>query len=426
MYTYINQQCSFRHLLIGVILVVLSGTVTLTPRHAQAYKSLPLNTANDQTQYAKLPGSSTIIYYFPDHLTSVLGIPSTGTNFVHALNQWNEASWYSLFDIGLGGTTVTQTTNRILAVNFWGTNPPPPSSICGSISATPTTTVARACPGEVSVYLNSNAKWRWTNTGSLHGALVNSGCTTSCTQYVHYLTAVLHELGHIFGLDHPAGGIAVMKPGGSKSILTQDDLAGAAQFYGPNTSWEQNVSYPWFPSGTYTQTMGVGSLIAYQQNMSGATLTPVSQESGVTPYQGSRYVRLTGTGTANYAYAYMHLLPALSDELGSNPRHLTIVNGATLSWYQYNHTQTKMSVDIAFTDGTTLRDSGLVDQNGIRVHPAWRGSYSTGVWYYFTVNLSLLAGKRVKDIMIAYDSGGTGGGPTGTFKAYIDNLQLTY
>lgn len=103
--------------------------------------------------------------------------------------------------------------------------------------------------------------------------------------------------------------------------------------------------------------------------------------------------------------AEIALFRADQDELADKSRHLTIANGAQLSWYQYNSAQKTMSIDIIFSDGSTLRGSGLTDQNGVSVHPAAR-NYPTGSWHFVSVNLSPLAGKRVQDIVVAYDNGG--------------------
>ena len=81
-----------------------------------------------------------------------------------------------------------------------------------------------------------------------------------------------------------------------------------------------------------------------------------------------------------------------------------------------------MAIDIQFTDGTTLRDSGLKDQNNICVHPACRWVYPTGSWNYFLVDLTPLAGKKIRDILVAYDNGNSN--ETGQFRAYFDTLVI--
>ena len=96
--------------------------------------------------------------------------------------------------------------------------------------------------------------------------------------------------------------------------------------------------------------------------------------------------------------------------------------GDHLIWHQYNHSQKRMAVDISFTDGTNLRDLNLKDQNNVCVHPACRGVYPTNTWMQFSVNLTPVAGKRIKEMMIAYDNGASGA--TGVFRGYFDNVQV--
>src|SRR5688500_13480727 len=91
-----------------------------------------------------------------------------------------------------------------------------------------------------------------------------------------------------------------------------------------------------------------------------------------------------------------------------------------LKWLQYNYQQSTMSLDLEMTDGTTLRGSGLRDQNGLTVHPAGRGAVPTRQWLYFEVDLSPLAGKTIRKYMVAYDNGNNG--RTGQFRSYFDDI----
>ncbi|UVI29765.1 GxGYxYP domain-containing protein [Paenibacillus spongiae] len=77
-------------------------------------------------------------------------------------------------------------------------------------------------------------------------------------------------------------------------------------------------------------------------------------------------------------------------------------------------------VDLIFTDGSTLRDSGAVDQNGIRMHPSTpRGSI--GKWNYVRSNIGQwLNGKTIDRILVGFD---TGPG-TGDYKGYIDDITI--
>lgn len=83
----------------------------------------------------------------------------------------------------------------------------------------------------------------------------------------------------------------------------------------------------------------------------------------------------------------------------------------------------KGSVDLITDDGTTLRDSGAKDQNGLSAHPATDISkYARDSWYHRKISLDSLAGKTLKGIMIATDSNEH---RQGLFRVYVDNIQIT-
>ncbi len=80
-----------------------------------------------------------------------------------------------------------------------------------------------------------------------------------------------------------------------------------------------------------------------------------------------------------------------------------------------------VAVDFVMTDGTSLRDSGAVDQNGVSVHPA-QGRGTSGVWSQTVCNVGQwLNGKTIDRIQIAYDHGAD----TGQFVAWLDDIEIT-
>jgi lysophospholipase L1-like esterase len=83
-----------------------------------------------------------------------------------------------------------------------------------------------------------------------------------------------------------------------------------------------------------------------------------------------------------------------------------------------------VAVDFHCTDGTTLRDSGAVDQFGFSVHPnaGHGGNIPLNAWSEIRSNVGAkLAGKTVDTIWVAYDHPGS----TGQFRGYIDDLSIT-
>jgi len=93
-----------------------------------------------------------------------------------------------------------------------------------------------------------------------------------------------------------------------------------------------------------------------------------------------------------------------------------------LVWDQYNYQQSTASVDFAMTDETRLQFTGLTDQSGVGLSPKYRYVYAARVWHTFRVNLSPLAGKKVRRWMYGYDNSLTG--QTGQFRVYFENLRI--
>lgn len=82
---------------------------------------------------------------------------------------------------------------------------------------------------------------------------------------------------------------------------------------------------------------------------------------------------------------------------------------------------TCVAVDLIFTDGSTLRDSEAVDQNGNKAHPASQcGHLTLDAWNHVTVNLATNnANKQVSRILIGYDHPNS----TGGYRGYVDDLR---
>ena len=99
---------------------------------------------------------------------------------------------------------------------------------------------------------------------------------------------------------------------------------------------------------------------------------------------------------------------------------------STLSYWVYPQSggHLDVAVDLVFTDGTNLRDSGAVDQYGVRVHPTFQGNGTRlgfNQWNYLTSTIgNNVAGKTVDRILIGYDQPLN----TGTFRGYFDDISI--
>jgi hypothetical protein len=136
----------------------------------------------------------------------------------------------------------------------------------------------------------------------------------------------------------------------------------------------------------------------------------------------------SGQGGAN-VHAYMKIY-----DLSGSP--LSIGTSKTLSYWIYPQSSattpyvpagstnsTCVAVDLIFTDGSTLRDSGAVDQNGNKAHPASQcGHLTLDAWNHVTVNLAANnANKQISRILVGYDHPNS----TGGYRGYVDDLTIS-
>jgi hypothetical protein len=84
---------------------------------------------------------------------------------------------------------------------------------------------------------------------------------------------------------------------------------------------------------------------------------------------------------------------------------------------------TCVAVDLTFSDGTNLRDSGLTDQRGNRVHPAYQCSKLTADrWNRVVVKLGdAFIGKQVTSLSVGYEQAGS----IGAYRGLIDDVTIT-
>ena len=129
--------------------------------------------------------------------------------------------------------------------------------------------------------------------------------------------------------------------------------------------------------------------------------------------EGGRAVRLLGVADdPEYAFVYAKLIDGpwgvSSDSLLSY-------------WIKPENERGRMtSVDISFTDGSTMRDSITTTTEGGSARSAG-GLAKVGEWRQVKVPLGAHTGKVIDEIMIAYDARG-GGGP---FSLLVDDVALT-
>jgi lysophospholipase L1-like esterase len=119
--------------------------------------------------------------------------------------------------------------------------------------------------------------------------------------------------------------------------------------------------------------------------------------------------------SATQSYSYMRVFDV----------HLRIASNSVLTYWIYPQQTngTFVAVDLRFTDGSSLRDSGAVDQYGVRAHPQFQGEGGRLVvnrWNLVRVNLGGLAGRTVDRVHLGYDRPAG----TGVFRGYVDDIKI--
>lgn len=388
---------------VGFVLVVLCYASQVTEA---AYQTKQKWQGSPTTDYSIDPDLRLkLSYYRP-----VVGTDSPATDITTAASKWN---WSSRFTF----RKATYPSNNIITARDMDVALP-----CGENS----NVIALTCiysSGDAltstDYYFNVSRDIEWRTDG------VQDHNTYPLREDV--LSNALHELGHWLRMGHNGDTRTVMQGDGTaRSELHYEDKRGVTQM------WEDGQTGGWWHYIAFRQSVAG----YFNSDNPGPELSPVGIEMGVVPAQGngSKMERLAGYAQSGYAYCYFTLFTYETDNSDVYPnlkdrQYVTIRPGMRLTWYQYNYQQRTMSVDLELIDPVSgaqsyLRNSGLKDQNQVPVHPAARGPYGENVWHYFSVDLSPLQGKKIIRYIIAYDNGNNG--RTGQFRAYFDNLILSY
>lgn len=186
------------------------------------------------------------------------------------------------------------------------------------------------------------------------------------------------------------------------------------------------------PAPTWTNTVDTtgGGLSNVTGICCGLTGPELGIRTGENAHTGSGALMYSGSGQGGTAvYAYLKVY-----DLSGSP--LAIGTSKTLSYWIYpqsnatstwvpagSNNSTCVAIDMIFTDGSTLRDSGAVDQNGNRLHPANQcGHLTLDAWNHVTVNLATNnANKQINRILVGYDHPNS----TGGYRGYLDDLTIS-
>lgn len=391
------------HRFLFVIVALMVATVGILPRQAHAFST-----------GAKWRDRRTLTFRIDPNLHTLLGFAyfdQVSTPIKAAAQTWNAVSPFTLnYSAEPFNSSSTLTPNPgVTAANISLSDPCNPGTPQPSYIAV---TCLFASPSEMSnavLYFNTAKTW------------VNTLGGTWDVQ-----STALHEFGHFLSLnDDPPGQPDAVMTEAIRRTLHEDDMQGAIQIYGPYTGWEGNQAQGIRDRPTYADMTGV---VGYSQAAgSEPEIIATTQDpaTGVVPKNGTRYAKFEGYAQGPSVAWYNTLFHDETDPNQTLGNYLTIVPGMTLEWDQYNYQQSTISIDFAMTDETRLSTSNnIVDANGISVHPASRGGYTTGIWHHITVDLSPLTGKVIRRWMLGYDNSVSG--QFGPFRVYFDNLKVTY
>ncbi|MFD1369929.1 hypothetical protein ACFQ5G_31710, partial [Actinoplanes sichuanensis] len=141
-------------------------------------------------------------------------------------------------------------------------------------------------------------------------------------------------------------------------------------------------------------------------------------------HSGSKAIRVYGVdqnATQSYAYFQALNLSRISVKPTTKLTYWVYPESNTTVGHVVAANSTCLAVDLTFSNGANLRDSGAVDQKGNRVHPAHQcGRLTPETWNKVEVSLAGFNGRAITGLQIAYDQPGN----TGAFRGYIDDISI--
>lgn len=158
--------------------------------------------------------------------------------------------------------------------------------------------------------------------------------------------------------------------------------------------------------------------IDWSSSVSGyhAGINPECSTRNETTHAGITALMYSGTANGGTTHCYFKVFQV----------NIPITSRTVLDYWIYPQQDNGRYVGVDFhcTDGTTLRDSGALDQNGFNIHPYFGhgGNIPLNTWSEIKCNTGMwLIGKTVDKIWVAFDrSNGSG-----QFRGYIDDLSIS-
>ncbi|MCU1422526.1 MAG: hypothetical protein JWN36_2177 [Microbacteriaceae bacterium] len=183
------------------------------------------------------------------------------------------------------------------------------------------------------------------------------------------------------------------------------------------------------PQPTWTDTVDTtGGNISSVTGIAGAPGPEAGTRSGETQHAGTTSLMYSGSAGGGSPHAYLKVFDF-------SAATLPVGSATTLSYWIYPQSNATtpyvaagstnsecVAVDLIFSDGSTLRDSGATTSGGVGIHPASQcGHLTLDAWNHVTVNLGThSSGKQVNRLLVGYDQPGGSGG----YRGYIDDISI--
>lgn len=165
---------------------------------------------------------------------------------------------------------------------------------------------------------------------------------------------------------------------------------------------------------SWTDTLDVPAV-----NVTSTSAAPSSTQK----HTGTTALKYSGTAVSGSAHtAYSKLLDINGVQIAGSK--ITVDADTTLSYWIYpeNGNGTCVALDVVFTDGTKMRDSGSFDQAGHLATPSGQcNNLILNTWNQVTVNLGTKnLGKDIDRVLVGYDQAAG----SGAFNGYVDDISL--
>jgi Pro-kumamolisin, activation domain len=182
-------------------------------------------------------------------------------------------------------------------------------------------------------------------------------------------------------------------------------------------TWSNTVDSGGYPAGGSSN---VGGILSSLSGPEAAIRTEYT-------HSGKTALMYSGNDTgASTSYAYLKVFDfsgnALKVDANTTLTYWIFPQSAATTNLVSGDNSSCVAIDLIFSDGKSLRDSGAVDQNGNHIHPAGQCDHlQMDTWNKVVVNLGAVAnGKTITRLDVGYDQSAN----TGGYRGYIDDISI--